>query len=148
MKIAAKCWVVDHWVRFNLYIGTYENIITFFDAQKLSFLTELEIDFTIVPLELHGRGQSITLLDYLANNGDNNTLVSKFLVYFLNTFTEMSYLNDTKMNFSLSEESSWQNFQITIDTPLPTIIHITVDSDIYTCDDDIITCDQTEEITI
>ena len=44
--IAASCWYVDHWVRFKLNFGTYQNIITFFQDQKIYFLAEMSLDFT------------------------------------------------------------------------------------------------------
>jgi hypothetical protein len=141
--LKAKCWNGEYWIQFKLYLGIYENLITFLEVQKLFFLAEMKIDFSLIPIELHGKGQSENLLQYLANNGDNNVLISNFLLYFLNILTDMRYIDDTKIKFSFSEEGSWQTFQLTVGYP-PIIIYLTCDSDQYTCDDEIITCDQTQ----
>ncbi len=83
--IPSKVWVVDRWVTFSLNIGDYQNIIAFLDANGLSFLTLLSLDFTQIPSNLHGRGNSTNLLEYLSNNSDDNILINQFLNYFLNT---------------------------------------------------------------
>jgi len=121
MKIKSKCWVVDHWVVFTLTINAYENIMTFLNAQNLLFLSNIELDFSTIPLELHGNGESKTLVQYLANNTDNNALISKFLDYFLNVqFNMKYYYTGEQITFYFPEESGWQNFQIYFNPPATT----------------------------
>ena len=120
MKLKSKCWVNDHWINFDLMLGTYDNIITFLNAQKLSFLSEIHLDFSNIPLELHGKGNSINLLQYLANNTDDNALISRFLEYFLNMTLDMRYVSGKKIDFLFPEDSSWQNFTVSILNPYTT----------------------------
>ena len=117
MLIPSKVWVVDRWVTFSLNIGDYQNIITFFDDNGLSFLTMLALDFTQIPVSLHGKGNSTNLLDYLSNNTDNNTLISQFLNYFLNTIIIISYSSGQKMNFNFNGNTGWQNMTFSVYSP-------------------------------
>ena len=107
--IPSKVWISDHWVTFLLNIGIYQNIITFFDLNGLSFLTTLNLDFTQIPLILHGKGNSENLLEYLSNNTDDTILINNFLNYFLNNIIIMSYSSGQKMNFRLNSNANWQN---------------------------------------
>ena len=126
MKIKAKCWFDNQWVRFSLTTGSYRNIITFLDAQNLSFVTEIKLDFSKIPFELHGKGNSETLLQYLANNTDDDLLISQFLMYFLNITLNMRYYyENSPINFYFPENTSWQNFTIST-TPPPTTSTTTV----------------------
>ena len=131
MGIKSKCFVNSHWIGFNLLIGSYDNIITFLDAQKLLFLSELYLDFSTIPFELHGKGHSSNLLQYLANNTDDNLLVSRFLEYFLNVTLDMRYLSGKKIDFILPEESNWQNFTVSILNPYTTTTTTTATPIIY-----------------
>ena len=56
-----------------------ENIITFLDFHELSFLKYMKLDFTQIPFLLHGKGKSENLLEYLANNTDNDILIVQFV---------------------------------------------------------------------
>ena len=91
LGIPSKFWFNDHWVRFNIIIGEHQNVITFLESNNILFLSEFTLDFSTIPIELHGNGNSKNLLEYLSNNVDNYSLVSKFLDYFLNIILNMKY---------------------------------------------------------
>lgn len=82
MTIQAKIWYDNHWVLFSLGIGSYQNIITFLQENNIFFLAEMELNFDLIPLSLHGKGISYNLLGYLANNSDDNKLILNFLRLF------------------------------------------------------------------
>lgn len=107
--LPAKCWNGKNWVNFNLILGNYENIITFLNDNKISFLYTMELDFTIIPSVLHGRGRSRNLLQYLANNTENNTLITSFLMYFLSEIADIRYITNKKLNYNFLQGSKWQN---------------------------------------
>lgn len=107
--VPSKCWNGKNWVNFNIVLGDYENIITFLDANKISFLYTMELDFTVIPIVLHGRGRSRNLLQYLANNTDNNTLITSFLRYFLGEIADIRYATNKKINYDFLPGSKWQN---------------------------------------
>ena len=116
--IQSKLWVNDHWIRFRLIIGDHKNIITFLESNNILFLSELKLDFSTIPFELHGKGNSKNLLEYLSNNVDNNSLISKFLDYFLNKTLNIKYYeNEENVNFVFSEDTDWQFFQIVVNPP-------------------------------
>ncbi len=118
MVIESLVWASDHWVRFRLIIGTYENIITFLDNQGLYFLTTLELDFTQIPFLLHGKGDSKNLLQYLSNNTDDNSLISQFIQYFLSTIIKMKYYySGESVVFYYSESTKWQSMNIFFYSP-------------------------------
>ena len=83
MVIESLVWVSDHWVKFRLILVNYENIIMFLEYHGLSFLSTMDLDFTKIPFLLHGKGNSKNLLQYLANNTDNNYLIFQFIEYFI-----------------------------------------------------------------
>jgi hypothetical protein len=141
MTIKAKCWALDHWVRFTLKLDTYENIMTFLDESQLHFLAEEPLDFTTIPLGLHGNGSSYNLLGYLSNNTGYNTLVLNFLIYFLSTIIDIRYVDGEKIDFIFSEGPEWQNLQLVFEGGI--VIFLTFDSTLYSWDDDVLTCDQT-----
>ena len=136
----AKCWYVDHWVQFTLTPGIYENIITFLESQELFFLGEMNLDFDIIPIDLHGWGRSQNLLDYLAKNTDNNDLILNFLLYFFNYICEFCYLDGTKIVFSLIGGPEWQGLGFKISGEI-VIIYVSADSTYYSCDANVISCD-------
>lgn len=115
--LESKVWVNDHWLKFRLIIGIYQNIIIFLDFHELSFFKTLEIDFTSVPLSLHGNGNSLNLLEYLANNVENDLLISQFIMYFLSTILNIRYyLSDENIVFFM-ENIKWQNMNIYVCNP-------------------------------
>lgn len=60
--IPSTCWNSTNTVKFNLYIGEYQNLIIFLDNHELAYLTEIELDFTVIPTKLHGKGVSKNLI--------------------------------------------------------------------------------------
>ncbi len=141
-NIKAKCWANNRWVQFNLKPGIYTNVIVFLNEMKLSFLTTIPIDFTNIPIDLHGKGVSGNLINYLSNNDGNNILILNFLIYFLNEIIDVRYKNDDKIIFSFIEGPQWQGLQLIIEGE--PIIWITLDSTYYSCDDYNLTCDMTK----
>ena len=107
--IPAKVWIDNHWVFFSLIIGDYKNLISFLNTNELSFLTTLNIDFTNIPLNLHGKGVSNNLLNYLSNNSNDNFLIDQFLNYFLNKIIIISYSSGKKLNYKLNGDAKWQD---------------------------------------
>lgn len=84
MIIACKVWYNNYWIKFTINSKNYQNVITFLDNCKLSFLYTNKIDFSKIPVTLHGKGFSNNLLDYLSNNADLffNTLLILYLYLF------------------------------------------------------------------
>jgi hypothetical protein len=118
MVIESLAWSIDHWVKFRLVLGNYENIITFLDYHSLSFLTTMNLDFTSIPFTLHGKGDSKNLLQYLANNTDNATLISQFINYFLSTIIKMKYYyTGENVVFYFTENVKWQSTNIDFYNP-------------------------------
>ena len=118
MVIESSVWASDHWVRFRLVIGIYENIITFLDYNELSFLTTMDLDFTQIPFLLHGKGNSKNLLQYLANNTDDTPLISQFLDYFLRFIIKMKYYySGENVVFNFIGITTWQNMNIDFYNP-------------------------------
>jgi len=139
-KIQVKLWLKDHWVKFKIEVKAYDNIMTFFQESKIFFVTNMILDFTSIPIELHGYGHSNNLLEYLANN-NNNSLVSSFLTYFFNNILKISYLNNISLYFNFNTDEKWQNIQIIIN-PITSISYLTVDTYLITSDSYDTTCDQ------
>lgn len=78
MTIKSTCWYYEHIVHFKLKTGIYENIVVFLIDNKISFLTTMDLDFTNIPINLHGKGNSKNLLDYLSKNKENFILIYNF----------------------------------------------------------------------
>ena len=117
--IPSKCWYEDNWVEFNLQIDEYENIIDFLYLNKLDFLANMNIDFDSIPISLHGRGRSKNLLDYLANNTNNISLIKDFIQYFIFNMTKIKYFTGEKLNYNLSDSSKWQTSKMLVSGYLP-----------------------------
>ena len=149
MLIPSKVWVVDRWVTFSLNIGNYQNIITFFDENGLSFLTMLSLDFSQYPISLHGKGNSTNLLEYLSNNTDNNSLILQFLNYFLKNIIIISYSSGQKLNFNLNSDTIWQNMTLNVYGTYipPTTTTTTVLITTTTTTEELTTTTTTEELT-
>ena len=113
MLIPSKVWLIDHWVKFNLISGNYQNIMIFFKYNKLNFLAEMKIDFSVIPISLHGKNNSVNIIEYLSNNSDNIILIYNFLNYFLTNIVILSYLSGQNCNFNF-EINSWQNMNLII----------------------------------
>lgn len=113
----AYCWYSDYWVKFTLNIGTYKNIIEFLKENRISFLANMEIDFTTIPNNLHGAGYSYNLYSYLANNIDDIELIIKFINYFISTLTQIKYAIGKKLIFTIVPELSWQDSSVSISSP-------------------------------
>lgn len=112
----SSCLFNGHRVKFILILGIYQNIITFLETNEISFLSTMELDFTQIPLILHGKGVSKNLLEYLSNNSSNSTLISKFLNYFIGLIN-IKYSNNENLKFQFFENSNWQNMNLEIMTP-------------------------------
>lgn len=115
MVIESLVWSGDHWVKFRLVLGNYENIIAFLDYHNLFFLTTLELDFTQIPFLLHGKGNSTNLLQYLANNTNNSSLIFQFIEYFIVYIIQMKYYySGERVAFNFFENDKWQNMNIDV----------------------------------
>ena len=107
-------WFIDHWVKFRLSIGNYQNIITFLEYHDLSFLSEMAINFDQIPLPLHGKGTSRNLLEYLSNNSDDNALILNFLNYFIVVILKLKYSSGRPIYFNFLENTDWTNITLLI----------------------------------
>lgn len=113
----AYCWSVTHNVKFTLLIGQYINVLDFFNKHNLSFLLTDEINFSVIPSYLIGKGSARNLAEYLKLNEDNYKLTLSFLSYFISTICDFRYsINDKKLNYTYQEtnKKSWQNVFITV----------------------------------
>ena len=117
MELIAKCWNVDHWVKFKLMIGEYENLIAFFDAHELSFLSKMELNMVNMPVSLRGRGNSKNLLEYISNNVDNPDLIFRFVSYFLNGIIDARYNSGKKLIFHFNYNDRWQEQSLQVSGP-------------------------------
>lgn len=116
MKFASKCWLNDHWHKFNLKTGLYQNVLVFLqDHNLMTVIGKLEIDFSKIPEQLHGK-TSRNLLEYLAKNESDYELVARFLYYFMNTYIDMRLMdyNDKRVRFIFSSGTSWKDMSFTI----------------------------------
>lgn len=113
-SIISYCLKSENWVKFRLNIGTYQNFLTFLYEHEISFLAEMKLDFTTIPLIYHGKGYSYNLLQYLANNVDNNELIINFLNYFITNIVKFKYYDGVPFAFIFSEASDWQNSNLEI----------------------------------
>jgi hypothetical protein len=116
----SSCLFNGRRIKFILVLGVYQNIITFLEANEISFFSTMELDFTKIPLVLHGKGISKNLLEYLSNNSSNGTLISKFLNYFIDIIN-IKYSNNENLKFKFSENSEWQNIKLEIMPPYTNI---------------------------
>ena len=112
--LSAIFWNSTHWVKFKLKIGVYINFIEFLVEHDIFFIAENTIDFTKIPIFLHGYGESKNLLEYLANNVGNTTLIINFLKYFISEIYNFRYTLDKKMNFSFEVKDTWQITPFTV----------------------------------
>ena len=115
--IPTTCLNINDRVKFNLKLGIYQNIIVFFEDHDLLFLSKMNIDFTKVPLILHGNGNSSNLNEYLKNNNSNSTLIVKFLYYFLFNIIDIKYEYDDTIFFYFVKNTQWQKINLQIYLP-------------------------------
>ena len=94
-------WNYTNWVKFRFDVGEYDNFLDFLNVNDISFIAELPIDFTNIPLTLHGKGRSKNLLEYFANNNDNSRLILNFLNYFIINMIKIRYYNGSSINFRI-----------------------------------------------
>ena len=100
--IPASCLYLNTKVRFRLIIGNHVNIINFLSNNNILFLAELELDFSTIPISLHGKGRSKNLYDYISNNIDNEELILNFIYYFISEITDIRYYySNTKLIFNV-----------------------------------------------
>jgi len=109
-KIPAYCFA-DHKINFNLGICLYQNIITFLEENNILFLSNMKLNFDLIPLELHGKGNSSNLLEYLSKNDNEN--IYKFINYFLFDIIKIDTYN-SDIFFEIKMKSDWQNINITV----------------------------------
>ena len=112
----SSCLFNGYRVKFILSLGTYQNIITFLELNNILFLAEMNLDFTQIPIVLHGKGVSGNLLEYLANNSSDYSLILKFLNYFLGLI-DIKYSNNENLKFKFLENLDWQNMHLKILEP-------------------------------
>ena len=118
--IKSTCWFSEHEVKFKLETGIYQNIIDFLIINNISFLAEMKLDFTTIPINLHGKGNSRNLLDYISKNSENVVLIKSFLEYFMIQIAKIKY-NDKLIIFYFNLIDSWDNMQLSIFDPfIPT----------------------------
>lgn len=108
-KIPAICL---NEIKFILKLGTYQNIITFFNENNISFLSKMKLNFDNIPLSLHGNGYSENLLEYLANN-KNSDLIFNFFNFFLNS-VNIKTTNSEKIIFEFIKNDKWQDINLLI----------------------------------
>jgi hypothetical protein len=109
--LPALFWNSTHYVKFKIKVGFYTNFLEFLIEHKISFLADILIDFTKIPLSLHGYGLSTNLKEYLANNAENTALIINFLNYFITTIADFKYSSGKKLNYDLSYDYflTWQD---------------------------------------
>jgi hypothetical protein len=101
-------------VQFRLIPGEYQNIIVFLETNNILFVSEMQLDFSKIPLQLHGRGNSNNLLEYLSNNNTDYNLLFSFLNYFISNVINIQYENGHNIIFSFLENVKWQNMMMFI----------------------------------
>jgi len=112
--VPAKFWYSSYWINFKLKLGQYDNFLTFLEIHQLSFLAEMELDFSTIPTSLHGQGTSENLLQYIANNTSNSSLILNFINYFILTIVDFRYSTGKKLKYSFGSCSTWQDCAIDI----------------------------------
>ena len=111
----AYCIVNNSGIKFNLSSFSYNNIIDFLEQSNLDVLTTMKLDFSKIPLHLHGRGVSNNLLDYFSNNSNNSSLLLEFSYYFLSNGDFRYGDSNEKIDFIITKDNVWQNMTISID---------------------------------
>jgi hypothetical protein len=96
-------------VTFEYKHGQYDNFIDFLNEHKIAFMTEVDIDFTNIPISLHGRGDSNNLLEYIANNNSDVNLIKSFIDYFIKEICDIRLTTGEKISFNIHNSSTWQN---------------------------------------
>lgn len=119
MLTSCKVLYNNYWIKFTINSFNYKNIMIFLELNKLLFLSTAEIDFSNIPISLHGNGNSTNLVEYLSNNTDNNILISQFLNYFTSEIHKFRYLSGERLILNFSENDQWQNMNIVIEPPQP-----------------------------
>lgn len=117
--IPAICWDSKNWVKFKFNPSNYKNIITFLEESRIYFLAEMTLDFTKIPYLLHGKGKSQNLLQYLANNVEDISLIRSFLQYFVISIVQIKYISGKMLNFHFTESSDWQNMTFIVTGYVP-----------------------------
>lgn len=140
MTKSAQCWINDSWVRFTLRYGIYTNIITFLDDHGLSFIKTNKIDFSNVPLYLHGYGTSENLVDYLSHNEGNTRLIQDFIEYFLYSL-HFQYLDGREVVYTFERSTDWQTSNVIV--PIEHLRVFSVDTTLFRVDTTYITADKT-----
>jgi len=102
-----QIWDFSKINKFQLNIGEYTDIISFFIKNNIYFLAEMNLDYIKIPKELHGKGISRNLIEYFENNKDDKSLIITFVNYFMSTLINLKNINDEKINFSFIKSESW-----------------------------------------
>lgn len=118
-------------VNFTLMTGEYQNIMVFMYDHDIKFASEMLLDFSKIPIQLHGRGNSHNLIEYLSNNNDNNTLLFDFLNYFIHDVIDIKYENGNHINFTIIKNVKWQNMIIIISSQPPSTTNFLVTENGY-----------------
>ena len=108
---------IDQNIKFKLILGIYQNIITFFNDNDISFLTEMKLDFSQIPNNYHGNGISTNLIEYLSNNTNDSNLTYSFLNYFLFSIIKIKCDYKDKIIFNFMNSSIWSNMSLQIYIP-------------------------------
>ena len=142
----AKLWINDEWVRFNIEYGIYENFIVFLDHHDISFVKTNYIDcdaLSTLPNPLHGFGHSTNLLEYLANNAGNESLICDFINYYISILDFRYYYVDLKLDLTYTCLDNWQISTVEVKKNKPIVTWLTADSNLFSVDTTQITADQT-----
>jgi len=107
-------WSASKWINCKIRVSVYENILTFLNINNMSYVAEMQIDFSKIPDNLRGSGSSKNLITYLDNNIRNNSLIVKFLNYFIISILQIQYNNGNKINLKISESYNWKNSSIEV----------------------------------
>jgi hypothetical protein len=105
---------IDINVKFKAKTGYYQNIISFFEDCDILFMSTMKLDFTKIPFNLHGNGNSENIIEYLAKNNDNPNLIYNFLNYFITDISKIKYDDDQKLIFEFLPNENWQNLNLLI----------------------------------
>jgi hypothetical protein len=142
MNNSAKFWLNNGWIIFNLNFGLYSNIIEFFNQHDISIIETNYIDFSTIPIALHGFGNSQNLLEYLSKNSADNKLIINFLKYYLGVLNFRYYYTDEKIVLEIINSDSWQTSTINVPNA-PVKQKLTVDSLKFSADSTKISADLT-----
>lgn len=108
-KIAAKFYYNNYWIKFTFENGYYDNFMSFIEGNNIGFLGEMAIDWTNIPIDLHGKRNSYNLYQYIANNSDDSILIINFLNYFIVEIANFRYINNRRLYFSFLPSAAWQS---------------------------------------